>query len=251
MRRIKAGTLDVWTTGGSATAGRDGASRDVGSRADGATCPAIVLCHGFGAPGDDLVPLARVVDAGRDVRWFFPEAPGTVDLGMVGGGRAWWAIDMMRLQRMVERGTPRDLAQETPEGMAEARAALEGCLGALEKDHGVDPATTILGGFSQGAMIATEMVLHAERPFAGLAALSGALVSEARWRVAAGTSGGSIHAIVTHGRRDPILPFDGGRLLAEMLASAGAKVRFVPHGGAHEIPPAALDALADLARERL
>ena len=29
--------------------------------------PSIVLCHGFGAPGDDLVSLSRVVDAGRDV----------------------------------------------------------------------------------------------------------------------------------------------------------------------------------------
>lgn len=242
MRRIKAGTLDVWTTGGGAGAGREGASP---------SGPAIVLCHGFGAPGDDLVPLARVVDAGRDVRWFFPEAPGTVDLGLGGAGRAWWPIDMARLQLMIERGTPRDLAQETPEGMAGARAALEGCLAALEKEQGVDPATTIVGGFSQGAMLASEVVLHAERPFAGLAALSGALVSEDRWRDAAETSGRSIHAIVTHGRRDPILPFDGGRALAEMLASSGAKVRFVPHGGAHEIPPAALDALAELARERL
>lgn len=242
MRRIKAGTLDVWTAGGERGAGGEGGS---------AKGPAIVLCHGFGASGDDLVPLQRVVDAGRDVRWFFPEAPGTIDLGMGGAGRAWWPIDMMRLQQMIERGTPRDLAQETPEGMAAARAALEGCLAALEKEHGVDPGTTILGGFSQGAMLASEVVLHAERPFAGLAALSGALVSEDRWREAAATSGASIHAIVTHGRRDPILPFDGGRALAEMLASSGAKVRFVPHGGAHEIPPAALDALAELARERL
>ena len=48
--------------------------------------PAVLLCHGFGAPGDDLAALARVVDAGPGVRWFFPEAPLALDWG----GRAWW-----------------------------------------------------------------------------------------------------------------------------------------------------------------
>ena len=67
--------------------------RELG-RGDG---PAILLCHGYGAPGDDLVPLGRVIDAGSGVRWFFPEAPLEVDLGF-GRPRAWWPIDMMRMQ---------------------------------------------------------------------------------------------------------------------------------------------------------
>lgn len=199
------------------------------------------------------MPLARVVDAGRGVRWFFPEALLEADLGMGPSedARAWWPIDMLRLQMLMERGQARDLAAETPDGMAEARAALEACLDVLERDHGLEPARTLLGGFSQGAMLATEVALHAERVFGGLAILSGALVSEERWREAASRTGGAIDAIVTHGRRDPILPFDGGRAVAELLAASGGRVRFVPHGGGHEIPPAALDALAILARERL
>lgn len=219
----------------------------------GGSGPAIVLCHGFGAPGDDLVTLARVVDAGRGVRWFFPEAPLEADLGMgpTPDARAWWPIDMLRLQMLMERGQARDLAGETPDGMAEARAALEACLAWLGAEHGVAPERTVIGGFSQGAMLATEVALHAAAPFAGLAALSGSLVSEERWREAASGSGATLHAVVTHGRRDPILPFDGGRALAELLAASGAHVRFVPHGGGHEIPPSALDALAILARERL
>lgn len=240
MRRITSGPLQLWACGG-----------DDGS--GGGSGPAIVLCHGFGAPGDDLVPLARVVDAGRGVRWFFPEAPLEADLGMgpSGDARAWWPIDMLRLQLLLERGQARDLAAETPAGMAEARGALEASLAALERDHGVEPARTVLGGFSQGAMLATEVALHADRAFAGLAILSGALVSEDRWREAASQGAAAIDAIVTHGRRDPILPFDGGRAIAELLASGGARVRFVPHGGGHDIPPSALDALAILARERL
>src|SRR5260221_4639921 len=72
-------------------------------RRGGGSGPAILLCHGFGAPGADLVPLARVIDAGRDVRWFFPEAP--IDLGLeMMGGRAWWEIDLVRMQTAIARG---------------------------------------------------------------------------------------------------------------------------------------------------
>ncbi|MGH7282639.1 MAG: hypothetical protein ACRELY_14020, partial [Polyangiaceae bacterium] len=35
----------------------------------------LVLMHGFGAPGDDLVSLWRVIDAPRGTRFIFPEAP--------------------------------------------------------------------------------------------------------------------------------------------------------------------------------
>jgi len=101
-------------------------------------------------------------------------------------------------------------------------------------------------------MIATEVALFAHaRPFAGLAILSGALISADRWEKAAERSGPAIAAIMSHGRRDPILPFETGEALRDLLLKHGAKVTFVPHNGAHEIPPPALEALATLARERL
>ncbi len=238
MKRMRAGDLQVWTTGGD-------------DRQGGGDGPSIVLCHGFGAPGDDLVSLARVTEVDRAVRWFFPEAPLEIDFGMGMRGRAWWPIDMMRLQEMMQRGQARQLAEETPEGLASAREKLEGALASLETSHGLRRERTILGGFSQGAMLTTEIALHAaERPFAGLAILSGTLLSEARWTAAAKTSGPAIHAVMSHGRRDPILPFAGAEALRALLDGAGALVNFIPHQGQHEIPPAALDGLAALARER-
>ena len=44
-------------------------------RQGGGDGPLVVLMHGFGAPGNDLVPLARVLDVPREVRFAFPEAP--------------------------------------------------------------------------------------------------------------------------------------------------------------------------------
>ncbi len=213
-------------------------------RGDG---PAILLCHGFGAPGDDLVSLARAVDAGSGVRWFFPEAP--LELGW--GGRAWWEIDLARLQTLALRGQRSLLAAETPAGLAAARAALEATIDELERSHGVRREALVIGGFSQGAMLTTEVALHADRPFAGLVALSGNVISEDRWTEAAGRTGPSLHALLAHGRSDPLLPFEGAEALRDLLVSAGADVDWLAHGGQHEIPRPALERLATFARKRL
>jgi len=218
--------------------------RTVG-RGDG---PAILLCHGFGAPGDDLVPLAREVDAGPGVRWFFPEAP--LAPAALGGGRAWWMIDIERRISLVARGRGAELRAETPPGLAEARAAVEQTVAALEREHGVRRDRLIIGGFSQGAMVTTEVALHAEQPFAGLCILSGTLLSEARWTAAARARGSALHVLLSHGRRDPLLPFADAEALRGLLEHAGASVDRVPHDGQHEIPRVVLERLGAFARAR-
>src|SRR5438552_18316161 len=81
MRSENLGGLDAVITGGS----------DGNGGGDG---PVIVLLHGFGAPGDDLVPLAEVFAHGLPgVRWVFPAAPLELPMGF-GDARAWWMIDM-------------------------------------------------------------------------------------------------------------------------------------------------------------
>jgi phospholipase/carboxylesterase len=238
MEPTRIGPLRVHTAGGT-------------DRRGGGDGPAILLCHGFGAPGDDLVALSRGTDAGREVRWFFPEAPITLDLGWGMNGRAWWHIDMERLQRLMVAGQAHRLADETPAGIAEARAALEATIAALEKDHGVRREKLIIGGFSQGAMLSTEVALHAEAPFAGLVILSGTLIAADRWAAAARARGAGLHALQSHGRRDPLLPFSVAEALRALLVDAGATVDWVPHGGQHEIPPVVLERLGAFAKKRL
>src|SRR5690349_618718 len=109
--------------------------------------PVVVLLHGYGAPGEDLVPLGRELGLGRDVRFVFPEA----HLRLQGMGswdaRAWWPIDMERLQVAIATGNARDLTRERPEGLDVARERLLSLLDEVERRLG-GPVT--LGGFSQG-----------------------------------------------------------------------------------------------------
>ena len=237
MKLFSAGGLRVRATGGT---DRDG----------GGTGPAVLLCHGFGAGGDDLVGLARVLDVGAGTRWFFPEAPHPVDGG--GDGRAWWPIDMVAMQLAIARGDARNLTGETPDGLEPAVRALTACIDELVASHGVVRSALVIGGFSQGAMLTTEIALHAPpKTYAGLAVLSGTLLSRDRWVEAAATGAVGLHVLESHGRRDPILPFGGAEALAAMLRDAGAEVTFVPFAGQHEIPGVVMDALGSFCRARL
>lgn len=236
MRTLLAGSLVVHAAGG---ADRDG----------GGDGPAVLLCHGFGAPGTDLVSLHRVIDAGAGVRWFFPEAPLELD-GPMSGGRAWWPIDMMALQLAMMRGQLRDLERETPDGLAHAVASLGACIDALVAEHRVDPSRLVIGGFSQGAMLTTELALMGERAFAGLAVLSGTLLSRERWADGAARRGRGLHVLQSHGRHDPVLPFAGAEALHRLLVEHGARAGFTPFAGQHEIPQLVCDELGRFVRAR-
>lgn len=194
--------------------------------------PAVILCHGYGAPGDDLCGLAGAIAAGPGVRWFFPEAP--LDLG--GGARAWWPIDMVAIQVALMRGLPRVFDTEAvPAGMTDALARTQSCLQALVRDHGVDPARTVIGGFSQGAMVTTDLFVNAPERWAGLMILSGTLLAGGRWRPALAQNARGRAVFQSHGRQDPILPFAVAEELHALLAQHGATVEWVPFQGPHTI----------------
>jgi phospholipase/carboxylesterase len=208
--------------------------------------PTILFCHGFGAPGDDLCPLARAIDAGPGVRWFFPAAPLELDWG----GRAWWHVDIEERLALAARGRVEELRHDSPKGLAESRTMLEATLAALERDHGVQRDRLIIGGFSQGAMLTTEIALASESAYAGLVILSGTLIREEEWTAGARARGASLHALMSHGRRDPLLRFEDAEALRALLEGAGASVEWVEHGGQHEIPPVVLERMGAFVRRR-
>jgi phospholipase/carboxylesterase len=213
----------------------------------------VVLCHGFGAPGDDLVDLAaacldREPSLAKSVRFVFPEA--LLALGDAPlAGRAWWPIDMVQLQRRLAEGIVAAMRNETPAGLGEARRALLSLLDAVTAQTRLPRGRIVLGGFSQGAMLATDVALRWEEAPAALAVLSGTLVCEDQWQALAPRRRG-LDVLLAHGRSDPLLPFAGALALQDLLSHAGLSVRFVPFAGGHGIDDTVLRALSTLLVER-
>jgi phospholipase/carboxylesterase len=234
MRRETIGQLTVWATGGDDDRG-------------GGDGPAVVLCHGFGAPGDDLVPLAEVLTAPPRTRFFFPEAPLALP-APYGDARAWWMIDLLRLESSYAAGRGIDLAAEVPPGLTEAREQLVSTLEAIRAR--APAAAMVLGGFSQGAMLATDVAARSEVPLAGLVLLSGTLIAEKEWVPLLPRRRG-LEVFQSHGSADPLLPYAGATRLRDRLIEAGCEVRFVPFPGGHEIPRSVLALLPQFLAETL
>ncbi len=139
---------------------------------------ALVLCHGFGAPGTDLVPIGEELchlapELAEDTLFVFPEAPLSPPEMQAFGGRAWWPLDMQRLQRAMALGEFRDLRSESPERLPTARQELESVLAAVQSDFRIPLERILPGGFSQGAMLATDVTLHLPSSPGGLVIYSG------------------------------------------------------------------------------
>ncbi len=235
MRVEKFGDLEATLAGGSdGKGGGDG--------------PIVVLLHGFGAPGDDLVPLARAISAPEGTRFVFPRAPLSLP-GMFGDARAWWMIDLEKLERDLAAGRPRDRSAEEPEGLPEARAAMANFLADVDARLGAS-MPMVLGGFSQGAMLALDTALHAERELAGVGLLSGTLLAADLWLPRMKARAG-LPVFQSHGRADPLLPFSIAERLRDALQDAGLPVSWIPFEGGHEIPPQVLAALGEFFAEHL
>jgi phospholipase/carboxylesterase len=204
--------------------------------------PVVILLHGFGASGEDLVPLAHYLDVPPEVRFVFPEAPLSLP-GYYGEARAWWMIDMERLERDLERGTPADRSSEIPDRLDTARGELVALLDAVRTDLGVPDERVLLGGFSQGAMLSCDVLLRTDRRFAGLVLLSGTLIAQPLWQPRIPARAGT-PVLQSHGHADQILPFAAAETLRDLLRAAGLPVEWHPFHGGHEIPPPVLKALA-------
>lgn len=218
-------------------------------REGGGTGPVLVLMHGYGAPGDDLVPLYRVLDLPREVRFVFPEAPLSPPEFEPFGGRAWWPIDIAGMQRAMQEGRARERTRELPEGIEHAHAQVVGMLDALERELNVTSERIVLGGFSQGAMLACDVALRGSRRFAGLVLLSTTLLGVTHWQPLMAAQKG-LHVLQTHGTHDPLLPYAMATELRDLWQAAGANVEFVSFPGGHELPNPVLDALGRFVRQR-
>ena len=137
-------------------------------------------------------------------------------------------------------GKPRDRSGSVPEGSVEPRNLMIAFLDALMEEHDVEAKRIVLGGFSQGSMVATDVLLRTDHDFAGLIVWSGTLLAKDEWVPLMAKRKG-LRVVQSHGEADALLPFELAERLRDHLRESGLMVDWVNFAGGHEIPPQVLD----------
>lgn len=203
---------------------------------EGSTSKALVLFHGYGANMHDLAPLHRWLDPEQRWHWYFPQGPLSIPFGAAWEGHAWFPIDMEALEASMREGRHRDFSGPATPAFHEAIVAMESFVAEVAKKHGAP----VVGGFSQGAMGASHVVMTGKVPAKALVLLSGALVDAQALRESAVTA---LPFFQSHGQSDPLLGLDSARALYDLLERKGLSGEWHDFRGGHEIPPQVLDQL--------
>jgi phospholipase/carboxylesterase len=183
---------------------------------------ALVLFHGRGADERDLYPLLDALDPQRRLLGLTPRGP----LSLPPGGAHWYALG--------------GLPTPEPSTFWPTFEAASAWLDALS----VPLQQTVLGGFSQGAVMSWALGLGrgaAKRP-AGIVALSGFMPRVDGLELdLAGLEGYPV--AIGHGSLDGVIPAQFGREARDTLEAAGADVLYRESPLAHTIDPRVLPEL--------
>ena len=181
----------------------------------------LVLLHGRGASEHDLFPLLDVLDPERRLLGVTPRAP----LALPPGGAHWYAFYRL--------GEPD--AGTFAQGYALAAEWLDGL--------GFPPQRTVLGGFSQGGMMAYALSLFVGRPRpAALFALSSFVPTVPGFELDLESPLPPI--AIGHGTHDEVIGVEWGRGARDLLVGAGADVLYREYPLGHSVDPRFLEELA-------
>ena len=193
----------------------------------------VILLHGYGSSGSDLIQLAPLwLQVLPDAAFVAPHAP---ERGLF-GGRQWWALtDFSRL----------GLAA----GVRRASAALDGFITAELDASGLDESRLVLVGFSQGTMMALHVGPCRERQLAGIVGYSGmiadpnGLADKIRTRPP---------VLLVHGSADRIVPFAALKEAETELHRLGFDVKsHAARGLGHSVDLAGIELGRDFAKKVL
>lgn len=182
------------------------------------TARLIILLHGVGSHGDDLMHLGDIWrEMLRGVALAIPDAPFPFDGG---AGRQWFSIAGVTAANRGDR-------------VAAARPAFDRILREELERHGLAdaPEQVALAGFSQGGIMALDALASGRWPVAGVVAFSARLATPEPLAPPAGSA-----ALLVHGEDDRIIPAAESASAAERLRRAGVETElFVEAGLDHTI----------------
>lgn len=184
----------------------------------GAPKQIVLLLHGYGSNGDDLISLARQWQhLLPDALFLAPNAP---DRSGIGSGYQWWPLDAF---------SPTALAA----GAAAAAPAIDAFLDRKLDQYKLTESNVALVGFSQGTMMALHVGLRRRRTLAGIIGYSGALTGGAGL---AGEIRSKPAILLIHGSADQVVPVAALQVARRELGKLGIAVRtHVSQGLGHSV----------------
>jgi phospholipase/carboxylesterase len=200
---------------------------------------AVILLHGYGANGADLLGLADPLGEHLpDTLFLAPDAPEQSAASAF--GLQWFPIPWID-------GSSEEMARQ---GLMAATADLQAFLDGVMIDEDLLPEQVVLLGFSQGSMLALHAAPRREDAFAGVVAFSGrllepeALSDEALSRPP---------VLLIHGDQDDVVPPQALPRAAQALQDAGWTEVYahIMRGTGHGIAPDGLSVALAFMREKL
>lgn len=185
----------------------------------------VILLHGYGADGEDLIGLAPyIARLLPDAAFLAPNAPERCAMQPM--GFQWWGIESFS-------------QEERLAGAERCAPVLNAFIEAELERYGVEEGQLALVGFSQGTMMALHVGLRRTRPVAGIVGYSGALVAPERLPEEIQSKP---PVLLVHGDRDELLPPDSTLEAVQGLSLAGVNVEWhLSQGVAHAIAQDGLD----------
>jgi phospholipase/carboxylesterase len=194
---------------------------------------ALVLSHGRGADEVDLLPLLDLLDAEQRLVGLLPRGP----LSLPPGGAHWYIV--------------REIGFPDPPTFTDTFAEASAWLDAALEEAGVPVDRTVLGGFSQGAVMSYALGLAGSRPRpAGIIAMSGFIPNVEGFELDL-EGAAALPVSVSHGTYDPVIAVDFGRDARDRLREARADVHYREDPVAHQIAPGALTQARAVLRKAL
>jgi phospholipase/carboxylesterase len=173
--------------------------------------PLVIIMHGRGADANDLADIAPMIDGPRGYRFLFPNAP-----------KAWEAAPGMTFGYTWFEGLPPD-----PKSIEASRKIVLQFLDAALKRYPTPAGKVVLGGFSQGALMALDAGLRTTQPVAGIVSMSGALFEQNPPDV---TAKKEVPILIVHGTADEMINVNMARRARRVLEGLGLNVEY------HEFP---------------
>jgi phospholipase/carboxylesterase len=135
-------------------------------------------------------------------------------------------------------------------GIHRSRKLIQELLGELQA-QGVKPADILLFGFSQGCLMALDAGLRADVVLGGICGVSGWLAFEEEYPAAFSPAAMRQTFLVTHGWRDPLLPYRRTQAQIAALKALQINVTFKDYDKDHTILPEELQDIRSWLVERM